>query len=98
MARYIDADKIQFYRENVGDTTIEYAYKSDIDAIPTADVRPERHGKWIFQEPEDEYSWKPWLCSACKMPGGKHTTAYCPHCGAKMDGKDGESNEKANRT
>lgn len=53
---------------------------------PSVDVRPERHGRWVYQEPDDEYSWKPWLCSNCKMPGGKHQTDFCPHCGAKMYG------------
>lgn len=32
---------------------------------PTADVRPEKHGYWIYQEPDDRFSWKPYLCSAC---------------------------------
>lgn len=77
MARYIDADKIQFYLENEGDTTIEYAYKSDIDAIPTADVRPERHGEWFGT-----------VCSACgESISFYYDCDYCPCCGAKMDGK-----------
>lgn len=61
---------------------------------PTADVRPEKHGYWIYQEPDDGFSWKPYLCSACGEKGGKNYTEFCPHCGAKMDGEDGncESN------
>lgn len=31
------------------------------------------------------------LCSACGEKGGKNYTEFCPHCGAKMDGKDGEN-------
>lgn len=51
-------------------------------------ARLEIHGKWIYQEPDDKYSWKPWLCSNCKMPGGKNQTEYCSHCGAKIDGEN----------
>lgn len=61
-----------------------------IEKLPAADVRPERHGHWIYQEPDDEFSWKPYLCSACGEKGGKNYTEFCSHCGAKMDGKDGE--------
>lgn len=80
MARYIDADKIQFYRDSEGDTTIEYAYKSDIDDIPAADVRPERHGRWIkdgdvlvCSECGEEHAWE------------DYRATYCEDCGAKMD-------------
>ncbi|MDE7195048.1 MAG: hypothetical protein K2O14_13955 [Oscillospiraceae bacterium] len=52
---------------------------------PTADVRPERHGRWI----EDE-KYGIVICSEC---GEEHAwedyrASYCEDCGAKMDGKD----------
>lgn len=51
---------------------------SEINEIPAADVRPERHGEWFGT-----------VCSAC---GGSTSWYYdcdfCPNCGAKMDGKD----------
>lgn len=83
MARYIDADKIPFYREKEGNTTIEYAYKSDIDKIPAADVRPEIHSKWGV--------YKNYLiCMRCNFSYEINGKVYnfCPDCGAKMDGKD----------
>lgn len=61
---------------------------TEVEGIPAADVRPERHGHWIYQKPDNEFSWKPYLCSACGEKGGKNYTEFCPHCGAKMDGKD----------
>lgn len=52
-----------------------------VDKIPTADVRPERHGCWI----EDESGVI--ICSEC---GEEHEqedyrSIYCEYCGAKMD-------------
>ena len=56
-----------------------------IEKLPTADVRPERHGRWI----EDE-KYGIVICSEC---GEEHAwedyrASYCEDCGAKMDGKD----------
>ncbi len=62
--------------------------ESDVEDIPAADVRPERHGRWeaagnIVVE-----------CSAC---GDVYSAImipryFCPNCGAKMDEEDGASN------
>ena len=59
-------------------------------SIPTADVAPVRHGRWIEECEESLYS-----CSAC---GAEWVTIegtpkendmdFCPHCGAKMDLKE----------
>lgn len=52
-----------------------------IDSVPSADVEPVRHGRWIVNE-----------CSLC----GFLTTEwierchYCPNCGATMDGEQDE--------
>ena len=44
-----------------------------------------RHGRWIASH--DEFC----ACSICKYPVyvGWNQTNYCPNCGAKMDGCDG---------
>ena len=62
----------------------------DLADIPTADVSPVRHGRWIEECEESLYS-----CSAC---GAEWVTIegtpkendmdFCPHCGAKMDLKE----------
>ena len=63
-----------------------------IQGMDTVDAVQVRHGQWI-----DE-TFKPWglvhhlyKCDQC----GDHSEApsdYCPHCGARMDGK-GDGNE-----
>ena len=54
---------------------------------PAADVATVRHGRWIASH--DEFC----SCSICKYPVyvGWNQTNYCPNCGAKMDGGDGNS-------
>lgn len=62
-----------------------------IDNAPAADVAPVRHGRWEW-DTEDIYR-----CSNCaekshvKEVMGHPEWDYCPNCGAKMDGCDGNS-------
>lgn len=61
MARYIDADKIDYMKIPLGDVVFEgVAFKEDIDKIPTADVKPVVRGEWL--EDRDSGSLK---CSVC---------------------------------
>lgn len=49
-----------------------------------ADIEIVRHGRWIISS-DGYYPY----CSECKQePKGGNMTNYCPHCGAKMDGKE----------
>ena len=65
---------------------------SMIDDAPTADVVEVRHGEWIIN---DEDYWT--KCSVCEFEYFDeqediyNTYRYCPHCGARMDGDDGET-------
>ena len=54
---------------------------------PAADVAPVRHGRWV--DTDSEFA----QCSLCKYPvyAAWNATNYCPNCGAKMDGCDGNS-------
>lgn len=61
-------------------------------AIPAADVAPVQHGRWQYNT--DFYVW---CCSECGENPHKGTgvvttaeklPAYCPNCGAKMDGAE----------
>ena len=80
---------------------------SEIADIPTADVAPVRHGRWLFGK-DLPYSWGQILknkyhlyCSECleqafnrsedNDPDFDVDTSYCPNCGAKMDGGDNNS-------
>ena len=62
-----------------------------INDIPSADVAPVRHGRWIDEEPTVI------KCSACGeefndeivyMTYPYNNLRYCPGCGAKMDLED----------
>lgn len=92
MAEYIDKDvaisKIEpdeYYHSN--------EVKAIIEDIPSADIAPVKHGKWIkvrwvkCDDPDGGY----WIlrCSQCGIPGRKATT-FCPHCGAKMNEEEKE--------
>lgn len=56
----------------------------ELDNIPAADVCPERHGEWLV-------SGECYECSECGGGSTVNTNPYCWKCGAKMDGKDGDS-------
>lgn len=65
----------------------------EVAKMPTID--PVKHGRWVKQT--DENCW--WYeCSECgdypmkNAYGHEELSAYCPHCGAIMEG-DGEDNE-----
>lgn len=65
-------------------------HTSDIDAMPTVDVAPVVHGHWK----EDPSGYGFWICSACgfvsEASAADMLYKFCPVCGAKMDGKDGD--------
>ena len=69
----VDADDVQF----------------GVDKIPSADVAPVRHGRWLPTAKwwQGGSAWK--QCSECGILHlGKSN--FCPNCGAKMDGVDDE--------
>ena len=56
---------------------------------PTVDAVPVRHGHWT-DDTGIEGAWN--YCSVC----GEQAIDlydYCPNCGAKMDGKDGDNHD-----
>ena len=71
-----------FGRKNINDV---------IDGVPTADVEPVRHGRWILRK-EHIYladgvckEWYNFFCSECDAPAPSGSpTCFCPNCGAKM--------------
>ena len=54
-----------------------------VDAQPTADVAPVRHGRWIELSRASK-------CSECGFETGRYEPPrrYCPECGALMDGNE----------
>lgn len=89
MARYIGAVKTaEIISKKFG---IDISKLVDVFAeIPTADVEPVKHGKWISVDSDVIFE-----CSEC---GTEISTSwdydnpdmftYCPCCGAKMDKED----------
>ena len=95
MAEYIDKDKLIDRFDELCNTICQYSKKQRavmcsscelgiafdvVDDFPTEDVQPVVHGKWI----PDEYIY--FNCSCCGCVGVR-TSAYCPDCGARMDGE-----------
>lgn len=66
----------------------------ELNKIPAADVRPEKHGEWVRVSDDDQdEGW--FICSECKEkyfnPSDDEDLLpnFCPRCSAKMYGKDG---------
>ena len=65
----------------------------DIEAYPSADVAPVRHGRWVKPVPGDGDP----CCSECKAKQlylpyvGYFYSKYCPYCGAKLDAKENDN-------
>lgn len=63
---------------------------SELDALPTIDAAPVRHGRWIMTN-DHEDGTADFECSNCEYDDTFFTKIleiyikYCPHCGAKMD-------------
>ena len=61
---------------------------------------PARHGHWVAErayfsnDPDSEFI--EYKCSECAsyVLYEEYLPNYCQHCGAKMDGKDGEQDEQ----
>lgn len=73
---------------------MEEDFKRAIRTIPAGtiiDVAPVVHGRWIEQE---KYTFGTMYdCSICgnRILDNGHHWNYCPNCGAKMDGGDGDA-------
>ena len=75
-----------------------YLSKKRIEELPYVDAVPVRRGKWIIRETAFEDTEA--KCSECgfktlvNQPGNGllmvSELLYCPNCGARMDGKDGD--------
>lgn len=96
MAEYIEREVIseeirKYYYKNPPnfsygegfDRGLDRAQRAILDA-PAADVAPVRHGRW------KRYGRNLGECSNCgEIVNIRYN--YCPNCGAKMDGGDGNS-------
>ena len=98
MAEYIDREALRKVLENWRDAHADVDDEHgcglledviwEVDAQPAADVAPVLHGRWVpfHSKAAGDIQY----CSACEI-GFDAKTDYCPHCGAKMGGGDGDA-------
>lgn len=98
MARYINTGEIGIGKCNPDvfkDKEYARGWNDAVELIektPTADVVEVVHGEWI-EEWDSEHFVSSCVCSACRRGTCRDSlmkwikSAYCPNCGAKMDGK-----------
>ena len=99
MGEYIEREAlledIQAAVENEGmGSMVAGALKRYVKRVTAADVAPVRHGRWIDAYPDIEPNpmFMYGICSECGFEQGiSKYLSYCPNCGAKMDGGDGNS-------
>lgn len=100
MAEYIERERLlkKFCTHCYGEDTCDTDCMDIriIKSIPSADVVPVKHGKWIKNEGIG-CRGVGWHCSVCKendvwafLDKSEKTQddLYCPNCGAKMDGEE----------
>lgn len=64
-----------------------------IETAPTIEAAPVVHGRWE-DKPTGRYGQQQSWCSACRKHSGiggiekNRHRAYCPNCGARMDGEN----------
>lgn len=90
MGDYIERKvALEITKRTSGDYATAFA---EIRKIPTADVVPVVHAKWIHTKTEEDdwgHSFHHWHCSACGWFEGSNPEGarkYCSGCGAKMEG------------
>ena len=88
MAEYIERDELLKFKADVYDEDghVLYAVPTGyIVAMPSADVAPVRHGRWVEK---GKYTFGiMYDCSLCenRILDNGHPWNYCPNCGARMD-------------
>lgn len=96
MPRYIDAETACMYMP----FSEAYVAAHFLKGVPTADVQPIIHAKWIsriyYRPSTMNYDIHMKVCSNCQYEysydaeTGLTDMNFCPNCGAKMDLKENE--------
>ena len=103
-AKYIDVKELSIILDIMKNPDSEFATDDYIDgfsdgisaaikeleAFPTADVAPVKHGHWVKEKSDVLIHWHCSVCKNCYYLEEPNAN-YCPNCGAKMDG--GEEND-----
>lgn len=90
MAEYIEREALfRSIADDVAPFNVAMVFRH-IRNAPAADVAPVRHGRWETHYRSGTTVSEGAVSGCCDMWNG-WKTPYCPNCGAKMDGKDGEA-------
>ena len=96
MGKLIDADA--FVDKFAHIPMVQDALRKAVDSMPTVDAVPVVHGRWIrvYSRP-GVLKYLGWTCDQCGQRTGNEYAPqwykFCPDCGARMDGKDGDHHE-----
>lgn len=98
MDEYIDRAnliaRIEYYVTHTPEGNGEhYAYSvvlNEVLNLPDADVAPVVHGRWVTHYRSGTPVAEGYVSTCCDI-WKKRKSPYCPHCGAKMDGGDGDA-------
>ena len=89
MDEYIKREDVLRVYEEEQRRNGSWRFETLIESVPSADVEPVRHGRWVHKIVLGGYSW---FCSECEAIGSP-AWRRCPLCEAKMDGEcDAERN------
>ena len=87
--RLIDVDKLKpdtkTFTSAYSEELTEFYSQKAIDNAPSIEAEPVRHGHWYWADNVR-------CCSMCGQRSIYFEAPYCQWCGAKMDGKDGDTN------
>lgn len=100
MAEYIEREALQeaLQRKKSGVADRRYTegwndcllrVKSMVHSAKAADIAPVVHGAWKPYQTPIETRQSGWICTNCsgvQSDVSNGDTAYCPYCGARMDG------------
>ena len=98
MAEYIDREALLTHQYNASHSNWPQLAEmvvgvEDIEDAPAADVSPVVHGRWEYI-PQTLNTLSQFRCPFCRWwsldPSIDGAYNYCPNCGAKMDGGDGD--------
>lgn len=92
MAEYIERAEALQQCGRFGDYTA-WSIWDGIGSIPAADVAPVVHGRWGTGRVNLETGNYEEQCTRCRNFSKEYGKPYCPNCGAKMDGGDGDAAE-----
>lgn len=102
---YVERDKAiayveeqyRLFKDDEGKQAIVEGCVEALKFTPIADVVEVKHGYWY--NIDSDVGWELVGCSICRgeysLCDGEDRTAYCPYCGAKMDGGK-EKNDRNN--